>query len=102
MHKGLPVTRIAWKQIAFELFPVYAIDLVGDWNHAAILVINSSDAKDRCRNRTPLRSDYLFGFNLGLRVLPSRFDFRRLCDWFARHGRFHDEMAAGKDELLAL
>ena len=64
MHEGLPMRSAAGVEVARELALVYALNLVGQRDRVAEIVIDAGDAQQHCGDITALLPDELLGADL--------------------------------------
>ena len=100
VHQGLSAGGIAWEDVAFELLLVDPRNLLRNGQGMALLIVDTRDAQDHCRNRSALLTDDFFGAELGLRIRPCGPGRRLLRQEFSLVRRLHHEQTAGEDELL--
>jgi hypothetical protein len=100
MDEGLSVIGVAGKEVAFELLLVDPADLLSDGDRVPRFVVDAGDPEDDRGDVSALLPDDLFRLDLGLRIIPGRFDRRRLIDQFAGSRGLHDQQTAGEDELF--
>lgn len=73
MDEDVTVGEVAGVEVTGELFLVNALDLVGDGDGVADVVIHSGDAKQNCLDESAVLADHLFGIDLRFGVVPLGF-----------------------------